>query len=262
MKFSYMSDLHLEFSNNMRIYNRHKSDALILAGDIFTAAAFIDNPNKAALYKAFLNNVSGEFDHVLYTDGNHEGYGWQYDTNYHDVLNAEFSKYSNITFLNNTYKDFYELDEYGMENKLRVLGAALWTDFDNADPLAMLSASHVMNDYRVIKNFTPEIALARHYESKEFLFSNATAPRNIVISHHAPTSRSVSPWYRGDKLNSAYHSNLENEILDSNIQVWVHGHMHSTSDYMVGNTRVLANPYGYKNHDTNRRFSPEKTFEV
>lgn len=262
MKFSYMSDLHLEFGNNIRIRNTHKSDALILAGDIFTASAFVDNPNKAYLYRAFLDNVSGEFDHVLYTDGNHEGYDWSYDTSYQEVLSDEFSNFTNITYLNNTYKDFYELDENGMENTLRVLGATLWTDFNNANPVDMFFAARSMNDYRVIKNFTTGVALAKHYESKEFIFSNATAPRNVVVSHHAPTSQSVPPFYKGDKLSSAYHSNLDNAILDSKIDYWVHGHMHNTCEYMVGNTTVLCNPYGYKNHATNNKFSPEKTFEV
>ena len=27
--------------------------------------------------------------------------------------------------------------------------------------------------------------------------------------------------------------------------LWVHGHVHNSSDYLVGKTRVLCNPHGY-----------------
>ena len=262
MKFQYMSDLHLEFGNDIRIRNNSKADALILAGDILTAAAFFDNANKAALYRNFLKQVSDEFNEVFYTDGNHEGYGWSYDTPYLDTIAAEIANFSNITFLNNSYKEYFLHDENGMEYSLRVLGAALWTDFNRANPIDMMRAEASMNDFRVIKYFTPEAALAKHYESREFIFSNATADRNLVVTHHAPSSESVSRWYKNDPLNSAYYSDLSNEILDSKINYWVHGHMHHTNDYMLGNTRVLSNPYGYKGIGTNGRFSPEKTFEV
>jgi predicted NBD/HSP70 family sugar kinase len=35
------------------------------------------------------------------------------------------------------------------------------------------------------------------------------------------------------------------KIKGMDIKCWVHGHTHSTHDYMIGNTRVLCNPRGY-----------------
>jgi len=31
---------------------------------------------------------------------------------------------------------------------------------------------------------------------------------------------------------------------------------------MIGNTRVLSNPYGYHNHATNENFNPELLVEI
>jgi len=46
---------------------------------------------------------------------------------------------------------------------------------------------------------------------------------------------------------------------------WVHGHMHNTSDYIIGWTNVICNPRGYPVGDgenENREFDVNKTFEI
>jgi len=56
---------------------------------------------------------------------------------------------------------------------------------------------------------------------------------------------------------------MEDFILDNeNIKVWVHGHMHDPVDYMIGETRVLANPRGYIPWELGNGFDPNFTFEV
>jgi hypothetical protein len=65
-------------------------------------------------------------------------------------------------------------------------------------------------------------------------------------------------------MNGGYHSRLSDFILDHpNIKVWCHGHMHNFTDYMVGDTRVLANPRGYKGYEAiAETFDPSFNFEV
>ena len=47
-------------------------------------------------------------------------------------------------------------------------------------------------------------------------------------------------------MNGGYASDMEDFIHRNNhIKLWVHGHTHSPSDYMVGDTRVVCNPLGY-----------------
>jgi hypothetical protein len=72
-----------------------------------------------------------------------------------------------------------------------------------------------------------------------------------MVGHHAPTYQSVHPMYANDNLmNGMFYSELSEFILDHpQIKLWVHGHMHNKSDYMVGETRIVCNPRGYIGHE-------------
>jgi predicted phosphodiesterase len=73
----------------------------------------------------------------------------------------------------------------------------------------------------------------------------------IVVGHHAPSSQSVAEWYKSDTvMNGAFRSDLEEFIMGRpQIKLWVHGHMHNASDYMIDATRVVCNPRGYIGHE-------------
>ena len=66
--------------------------------------------------------------------------------------------------------------------------------------------------------------------------------RTIVVTHHAPSPRSLS--IPDDRLNHCYASDLGTEIAAWRPALWVHGHVHSISDYRIGSTRIMANPLG------------------
>jgi Icc-related predicted phosphoesterase len=44
--------------------------------------------------------------------------------------------------------------------------------------------------------------------------------------------------------------------------IWTHGHTHESADYMIGQTRLVCNPYGYVDAETNKNFDPSKTIEI
>ena len=48
-----------------------------------------------------------------------------------------------------------------------------------------------------------------------------------------------------DPLNPYFCNSLDGDILESDKTLWIHGHVHSRWDYMIGNCRVVANPLGY-----------------
>ena len=51
-------------------------------------------------------------------------------------------------------------------------------------------------------------------------------------------------------MNGAYSSDLSEFILDNpEIKVAVHGHTHDRFNYLVGDTRILCNPRGYKYYE-------------
>jgi len=261
MKIALGSDLHLEFQT-LEVTNLG-ADVLVLAGDICIAEDLydhtpesiqktLDESNKlgkrqksAQEYRAFLKQCSDQFKHVIYISGNHEFYQGKWYAGL-DYLRAECSKYPNVVFLEN---ETVEIDE------ILFVGAALWTDMNSRDWHTMYQAKQNMSDFRVIKNdknnfsrLKPEDTIHRHKESLDYIQKAVTNTdkKIVVVTHHAPTEMSVADCYKGQMLNGAYRSHLENVMLDNtNIALWCHGHTHHPFDYQVGETRVVCNPRGY-----------------
>jgi Icc-related predicted phosphoesterase len=101
-------------------------------------------------------------------------------------------------------------------------------------------------------NWSPEDSVEDHKRMLGYIDIVTREPGSyIVVGHHAPSSQSVAEWYKGDTLmNGAFRSDLEEFIMDRpQIQLWVHGHMHNASDYMIDATRVVCNPRGYIGHE-------------
>jgi hypothetical protein len=70
----------------------------------------------------------------------------------------------------------------------------------------------------------------------------------VVVTHHTPSARSQKPIYRDSKINGCYHNHFDQWIGGPGgigPALWVHGHTHASADYVIGNTRVVANPQGY-----------------
>jgi Icc-related predicted phosphoesterase len=98
--------------------------------------------------------------------------------------------------------------------------------------------------------FTPEKSVSEHKETLRLLkekIASKTDAKWIVVGHHAPSKLSTKPQYEKDVIvNGAYSSDLSEFILDHpQIKLWTHGHTHHDFDYMIGGTRVVANPRGY-----------------
>jgi Icc-related predicted phosphoesterase len=86
----------------------------------------------------------------------------------------------------------------------------------------------------------------------------------VVALHHAPSSESVAEWFKGDTLmNGNFYTDLSEFILDRpQIALWTHGHIHTPSDYMMGDTRIVCNPRGYKGHDPHADHFQLKFLEI
>jgi len=248
MQIQILSDLHLEFASF--IPARPQADVIILAGDVHTGQNGI---------KWILNTFPNQ--PVVYVLGNHEFYGQKipklvdeikavaHGTNVH-VLENDFIKIGDVTFL----------------------GATLWTDFKlfGNTVLAEVAAQTGLTDFRRIRlapsyrKFRPSDARKFHARTLEWLRHQCTqagSGKMVVISHHAPSPRSVPAHLSSDSLNPAYASNLEPFISDSGMSLWIHGHIHHHSDYFVGKTRVIANPRGYPTEGATG-FDPSLVVEI
>jgi hypothetical protein len=125
----------------------------------------------------------------------------------------------------------------------------------STDPAAaMRAAEDIKSDYSMIY-FSPENRSLRardtarlHAESVAWLrsaLSTCDRARTIVVTHHAPSSRSEPPYHANSPLRPAFASNLDSLIEQSGAPLWIHGHTHYNADYRLGSTRVLTNQRGY-----------------
>ncbi|MCF3468842.1 metallophosphoesterase [Stenotrophomonas maltophilia] len=208
---------------------------------------------------------------VIYVPGNHEAYGQKIDT-----LKAKLAKACSAT--GHVY--FLDRGELVMGG-VRFLGATLWTDFqllgeDNMQE-AMQFAGSRMNDYRKIRlakagyRKIKALDVAQwHWEDRVWLQQRLEKPFNgltVVVTHMAPSSRSIPERYVGQIISAAFASDLDDVV--SRADLWVHGHLHDSMDYQQGNARVICNPLGYPHrnsdgswHRENASYDPNLVVEL
>lgn len=241
-----MSDLHLEFSTfKIPKLPGDEKRILILAGDIFT-----DSMVLGAI--EWMKVASEQFYQVIMVYGNHDYYYGNLAQSLKERIKLFGEYFDNVHILHNDYRAF---------DGTVFFGGTLWTDLN--DPLHMYYKKN-MNDFRYIKK-TPggdlinTVSWSRQHDETigfindyaAFLRQNPQVPQEnvVVITHHAPTVKSIDSRYVGDALNCFYYSNLEETIYDSNIGLWCHGHVHQGKNYEVDKTLVLCNPRGYHRNE-------------
>lgn len=257
------SDLHIEFWKYdvtekvlLDVIPELETDqitTLVLAGDIG-----LFNIN----LEIVLRILSERFDAIIWVSGNHFFYHTDIFDNFKSVINLNFLPL-NVTLLE---------DSYELIDDVLFIGANLWTDFNKSNPVDMLEAKFGINDFRIIKKtdqtvLTPEDIVEIHKTSKRYIFDvlekyQDEVRKTVVVSHHGISKLSVSEIHKDSKLNSSFVSTLDQEITDLGPDLWIHGHSHNSSDYMLGSTRVICNPYGYKNHEENFNYNRKLVLEV
>lgn len=238
MKINILSDLHLEFG---KLKEDPSGDVLILAGDITTNLKHID----------WINNL--KFNSIIYVLGNHEFYGGNYEFVIRDTRKKVAS-----------HVHFLEKESIIIDG-IKFAGTTLWTDCNKGNPITMYEARLYLNDYNCIrkdmysKRFVPEDSYIQFQESMKFL-ENEVDNNTVVVTHHAPSLQSIHQNYKASNLNGMFASNLDDFILERQPKYWIHGHVHNSFDYLIGNTRVIANPRGYRNE--NKEFDPKLSIVV
>jgi Icc-related predicted phosphoesterase len=259
MRLLVLSDLHHEiWRERAPVIDPALSnpDAVILAGDI-------DVGNKAVHWAA--KNFAGI--PVFYVHGNHEAYGNNLDDVQEDIRAA---------CLATGHVNFLDASEF-IIGRVRFLGGALWTDFrlfgDDTCLAAMHAAEGVMNDYRRIglagqgyRKLRAADTAAIHARQKAWLTTKLNEPfegSTVVVTHMAPSMQSVTGQFRMEPSSAAYASRMDE--LVSKADLWVHGHMHTSLDYRIGQCRVVCNPCGYTTRDgapQNPQFDPKFVIDI
>jgi predicted phosphodiesterase len=265
VRISLMSDLHIEFEGPRPGKGPDLSD---LKGniDLVLLAGDIDVSDRAIKYGA---KIHDDLDcEVLLIAGNHEFY----DENRVRVL-AEMRRAADASPVNFLENDVAYYNIRG--RRVRILGCTLWTDYELHGDQAhvdsvMAEIATKLNDHFVIYEgsrykFRPDDALRLHRESRAWLESELVKPFDgltIIITHHAPSERSMPTRHMNSRISPAYASNLDGLVERCRAALWVHGHTHESFDYMIGETRVICNPRGYYAHELNPGFSPNLIIEL
>lgn len=232
MRIQIISDLHQEFGLTELSFN--SADVVILAGDVNIGTRGID------WIKATITNKP-----VIYVLGNHEYYKGSYPRTLHKISSLA-----------------HETNVHVLENRAITIdgvcfhGATLWTNFSlfgNPREFGSFCQSK-MNDYKKIRR-DPSYSKLRtidtfHIHNKtmnwlEKSLEESTSKTNIVVTHHAPSIKSIPQKYFEDPVSAAYASNLEDTILKHQPDFWIHGHIHEPKNYTIGETQIICNPHGY-----------------
>jgi len=251
MKLNILSDLHL--SQAGLPLPQTEADAVILAGDIA-------RPEQALEWACQLDKP------VLYVPGNHEFYGGSIPVTLRRLRQL----------CEGTRVQLLDRDEVHM-GRVRFLGATLWTDFLLDGPgegraAAVETALRLVRDFQRIhvdesqrEVFTPSHSAAAFARDAAWLAGKLAQPHDgptVVITHHAPSPRSINPRFAGSPINACFVSDAQYLMDGQRAQLWVHGHTHDTFDYLLNGTRVVCNPRGYARNGANENALFDANFTV
>ena len=242
MRLLVLSDLHLEAENCWQMDRTFPEfDVAVLAGDIA-------NPLWASVEKVG-DWAALKGRPTILVPGNHEFY----QTVAPEAVALAMKVKDHYPHLHLLTPGSVIIDD------VQFVGATLWTNYQlyRTRKVSMEMAQALMRDHREIKTldekgkvvpFSVNRAVQYHRADREVIeqaFARRQTEKLVVVTHHGPSRRSIHPSFRGHALNPAYVSDLDDFIISGKPTLWIHGHVHSSWNYRIGRTRIIANPKGY-----------------
>jgi DNA repair exonuclease SbcCD nuclease subunit len=219
MRIAFFSDLHLEwrdaivadiFAGSVDLMIMIEMIPCFLEADVLVIAGDIhhDVSVREAL-KALLQAFYGI--PVLMTEGNHDFYGQPFPAD--------------------------QQGEIVVVDKIVFALAPLWTRLRPLDEALRLG----FPDFKKIEGITVEKWNRAHQNQLAFF---RAVRADVVVAHHSPFWESLDQYYERDGNNCFFASNLSLYDFD-NCKLLIHGHIHQSRDYMLGDLRVVCSPVGY-----------------
>lgn len=244
-----ISDVHTEDHSDRGVRFFEKlditlDDTLLMLGDITPFC-------RTEEYERYIADVSRRVKRVLMVTGNHEYYK-SYKYPKYSAEEANFfmkeivSKYPNVKLLDN---EIVEIDGQ------RFIGGTMWYN-----ERRRFDGKRVHVDDIDIVGLEPWV----FFQHAGFidLIKRELRPGDIVLTHHAPSSRSSEEKYKHSAMQSCFVHPLDDLIMERKPKFWFHGHLHCSSGYYLGETYVVCNPYGYESFAVNMRFDRGLKFEI
>jgi hypothetical protein len=199
-------------------------DVLVLADDITIARDYED---LASVFKP----LAAKYRHILYVPGNHE---------YYKSSPGQVAR--NLAKLTKQFPGVVI-----PENDTAVIGGQSFiagTMWFRPDPAAEPN-KRLMHDFSLIQDFEPWV-----YEQNaafEKVVATHLSASDVVVTHHLPAFDSVPARFARSAMNAFFVCDMASHVRARQPKLWIHGHSHDRSDYLLGKTRVVANPLGYPN---------------
>lgn len=261
-----LSDLHLEHHAAPEAISLSpdgpRPDVVVLAGDIHRGAEGLRWARRT------FPSVP-----VLYVPGNHEAYDRHLDAII-PKLRRDGDRIPDAPEPPAHLSGTYVLQRRAMQiGDVQFLGCTFWTGFHlfpDRRAQAIKACRGQMGDYQRIhllrarRRLRPRDTDRRHRGSVVWLrrqMAESTDVRaTVIVTHHAPSRRSIDPRYEQDLASAAFVARRADFVRETGASLWVHGHIHASFDYEIGETRVVANPRGHP--DENASFDPDLTITV
>lgn len=288
IKFQYISDLHLEFTENREFLRRNPikpvGEVLLIAGDFAYSVRNNESKWSYDIYAdKFLDYFSKNWTYTIIVPGNHEYYGANDSIYLNESQYIKAQIRSNVFVLNNLIIDLIKENNKiriatwndrlnpSIEDKMvRILGTTLWSFIPYE---SHISIKRGMNDYNYCfyeENETLSIGrtIELHYSALNFLksglCSSLSGKKNIIVTHHLPSFKCISKGYQNNQLNNAYASDLNNFIKTMKPTAWVFGHSHNIGKWKIGDTKLYEASLGYvfDNNEQKLKKCLNKTFTV
>lgn len=267
-KFRVLSDLHLEFGLwFMPPQEDDHETVLILAGDIHVKGRVVlptalRHEEKDQTVSSWMEHLQQRYKAVLVILGNHDYWGGCINRIPEKIKEYIQSRgWNNVHLLDDDYIDI---------DGVRYVGSTFWTDMNHGDAMSRIQDEATSNNYRKIKyNYSRKIKSEhlelKHMRSKRYIEQVVAESKLPVVlaMHQAPA---VESWYNAYPNKPVEWGDVSDlaEWINSLIKVVyvVHGHIHETLSYWIGNKNVITNPRGYNPDHLNELFDHTKTWVV
>jgi hypothetical protein len=240
-------------------------------------------------YRQFFDHVCKQFPQVVYIMGNHEHYSGdvahtenilKHHLDYGNlhILEKQTWTHQGHTFIGGTlWTDMDQEDSTAMSyckdamndfrevknsNRMVVRRVPVYMKNTLYTPDGKNGGTYVKDERgNLIPNgekfveeparWSPEDSVRDHEKMLAYVDHVTRDPGSyIVVGHHCPSELSVADIYKGNLLNAAFRSKLDDFIeARPQIRYWLHGHTHHNFNYWIGETRVVCNPRGYTGHE-------------
>lgn len=235
MKLQFVSDLHLEITENSRYLKEYlpvTGEVLLIAGD----SIYLEQEH--LIKHPFWKWAADNYERVIAVPGNHEYYA------FYDLASVPKSHRwelaSNVHICSNTVEHIGDVD---------IIASTLWAYIELKD--AYLNESYVSDFYRIRygkNNLTAAMFNKEHQSCVDFIkksVEKSRATTKIVLTHHVPSPIVTAEEFKNSPINGSFVADLTDYIAQSDIDYWIYGHSHRSICKQIGKTQVLSNQLGY-----------------